>query len=143
MKFSCSAIPYYLPPLKERKYIDGGIKEPLSLKYLIKKYPNKKIIAIVNFDINRVFSDYIKNFIEGIVANAMFKGTFSDCFMKREKNIREDLRIAMNNKNILLIHPKANKKNESWTIDPSQLKQAHRDGMKQAKKQYLRIEFLN
>jgi len=133
MKASCSSIPYYFPNPEEENYIDAAIKEPLGIRYLIKKYPKQKIVVIFNLSTKRNLWHYIKNFIEGFVANSMYKGVFSN-FIRREKDIRESIKIAKKNKNILFISPKDEENISSWEMNPLKLKKAYRNGMKHASK---------
>ena len=139
MKDCCSSIPYYFPNPKEGKYIDAAIKEPLNIRDILKKYPNQKIIIIFNLSTKRNLWHYIKNVLEGFIANSMYKEVLFDCFMKREKDIRESIEIARENKNILLVSPRDEENISSWEMNPIKLKKAYRDGMKYADKI---IEFL-
>ena len=134
---SCSAIPYYYPS-KNKQYIDAAIKEPLGIEYLLNKYPGRKIIVVFNLSIKRNAWHHIKNFIEGVVANSMYRGVLFKAFMKREPCIRKDLELAQRNGRVLLVTP--NKPIQSWTKDKDMLKFCHEMGRKKAKELSL---FLN
>jgi len=138
LKASASAIPYYFPSQDNGKYIDAAIKEPLGLEYVLKRHPDSKVIAIFNLSQKRNVGHYLKNVVEGMVANSMYRGTFSKCFMKREPSIRKDLKIAEENERVLLISP-SHDFVESWTTDEQELKQFYQDGKDAAD---IIIEFL-
>ena len=134
LRSGISAIPYYFPNPDNGKYVDGAIKEPLGLEYLLNKHPNSKVIAVFNLSIHRNFGHYIKNFIEGVVANTMYPGVFSKCFMSREDNVRRSLKAAENNNRVLLIHPSKDNLVQSWILDEIKLKNLHAEGMHAAEK---------
>lgn len=127
LKVGTSAVPYYFPSQDNGKYIDAAIKEPLGLEYLLERHPDSKVIAIFNLSTKRNVWHYLKNVIEGLIANSMYRGTFSKCFMQRESSIRKNLKIAEENERVLLISPSHNSV-ESWTTDETTLKQFYQDG---------------
>jgi len=134
LKSGISAIPYYYPKPDNGKYVDGAIKEPLGLEYILKENPNSKVIAIFNLTINRNFGHYIKNFVEGVVADSMYPGVLKNCFLKREDSVRSSLKASEKNDRVLLIHPSTDNLVQSWILDEFKLKTLHAEGMKAAKK---------
>ncbi len=127
LQYGIQAVPYYFPTPRNTAYIDAAVKEPLGLEYLLERYPNSKIIAIFNLSAQRNISHHIKNIVEGIVANSMYKGILSNCFIKREASIRKDLKLARENERVLLIHP-PNDSIQSWTTDKHALKAFYASG---------------
>ncbi|MDP2685017.1 MAG: hypothetical protein Q8P20_08355 [bacterium] len=134
LKSGISAIPYYYPSPNNGKYVDGAIKEPLGLEYILEQNPGSKVIAIFNLSVHRHFGHYIKNFIEGAVANTMYPGVFSKCFMVREGSVRKCLKAVENNDQVLLIHPSKDNLVQSWILDESKLKNLHAEGLRAAEK---------
>ena len=134
LKSGISAIPYYFPSPDNGKYVDGAIREPLGLEYIIKQNPENRIIAIFNLTLNRNFGHYIKNFIEGVVADSMYPGVLRNCFLKREGSVRRSLEVAKNNNRVLLIHPSKDNLVQSWILNEFKLKNLHAEGMTAAEK---------
>lgn len=134
LKSSISAIPYYYPDPDKGKYVDGAIKDPLGLAHIIKQNPESKVIAIFNFSIHRNFSHYFNNYLEGMVANAMYPGVLKNCFMKKEGNVRKSLEISKKNNRILLVHPLKDNLVKSWVLNEHKLKNLYAEGMRAAEK---------
>lgn len=132
LKAGISAIPYYYPSPDNGHYVDGAIKEPLGLDYILEQNPNSKIIAVFNLTIHRHFGHQLKNFIEGIAANPMYPGVFSKCFMQREKSVRKSLALAMKEERIMIVHPAKDNLVQSWILDENKLKKLYNDGMETA-----------
>jgi len=124
-----SAIPYYYPKPDNGHYVDGAIKEPLGLDYLLEKNPNSKIVVVFNLTMNRNFGHYIKNGLEGLLANTMYPGTFIKCFMQREKSVRKSLNLALKEGRVLIIHPHHDSVVQSWILDENKLKKLYNEGM--------------
>lgn len=137
LKAAVSIAPYYFGAQKinGKEYIDAGIKTPIGIQYILAKYPNHKIVAILNLRLKRKFKYYIKNFLEGIVATMMYKAPpLFRCAMRREGSIRKGIKIARNNKRVLLIHPPQNSSTRPWTTDYEKLKTTFEMGKRAAKK---------
>lgn len=132
LKSGISAIPYYYPSPDDSDYVDGAIKEPLGLDYLLEQNPNSKIIAVFNLTIYRHFGHYLKNFIEGAAANSMYPGVYSKCFMQREKSVRRSLALAMKEERIMIVHPTKDNIVQSWILDENKLKKLYQEGMDNA-----------
>lgn len=135
LKFSASVIPYYVP--KEQRYVDGDILEHLNTSYLLKKYPNEKIIIIINHKLKRTTSITAKleNYIGGIMANSLFpKNHLKKFYSIKETNMKKEINIAMNNPNTLIIQPPEESPTELLTINPQKLKKTYKLGKREAKK---------
>ncbi|XOU94954.1 MAG: patatin-like phospholipase family protein [Candidatus Kerfeldbacteria bacterium] len=132
LKSGISAIPYYYPSPDNGHYVDAAIKEPLGLDYILEQNPNSKIIAVFNLTIHRHFGHQLKNFIEGVVSNPMYPGTFSECFMQRENSVRKSLALAMKEERIMIVHPSKDNLVQSWILDENKLKKLYNEGMQTA-----------
>jgi len=89
----------------ESDYIDGALKEYIGLNYLLKKYPQHKIVIVLNFPIKRSFKFYIKDFFEGLFSIPMYGMNLCECFLRRESILREDINLAHETDRVLLIYP--------------------------------------
>lgn len=135
LKAAVSITPYYFPSQKinGKEYIDGTIKEPIGLRFLLNEYPNNKIIIVINEPIIRGLRHYAKNFLEGVVARSMHRSLFK-FFINREKSVRNDIKLAFSNKRVLLIHPPKNNPTVPRTTDYSKLITTYEMGIKEAEK---------
>jgi len=140
LKSGISAIPYYYPEPDNGKYVDGAIREPLGLEYIMEQNPDNKIVAIFNLTVHRNFGHYIKNFIEGVVAESMYPGVLRNCFMKREDSVRKSLAIARESERVLLVHPTKDNLVQSWILDEPKLKNLFAEGERAAEKV---VDFFN
>jgi predicted patatin/cPLA2 family phospholipase len=135
LKAAISMVPYYFyaQRIQDSLYVDGSIKEPIGLSYLLKKYPTCKIIAVINIPIHRKWKNYLSNFLEGIVARAMYGEKLYSSFLHRENSIRLDIRIALEeNKRVLLISPPRQNATTVWTTSEAALLATHAMGVKAA-----------
>lgn len=135
LKAAISIAPYYFPSqkIKDGKYIDGTIKEPIGLRYILNKHIKNKIVVVINEPIMRGFRHYAKNFLEGLVASSMHKSLFK-FFIEREKSVRNDIKLALNDGRVLLIHPPKNNPTLPKTTDYSKLMATYKMGIKEAEK---------
>ena len=137
LKATVSVKPYYFSSvdIDGREYIDGTIKEPIGLSYLIKKYPKTKIVIIINEPVSRGFRHYIKNCMEGSVAALYpYKMNLFRMFMEREKSVRNDIKLALSNKRVLIVHPPNNNPTVPRTTNYSKLITTYEMGKKEAMK---------
>ena len=132
LKASISIKPYYFDEtlIGKNHYVDGTIKEPLGIEYLLSKYPNRKILVVLNEPTKRGLRHYFKNFIEASVSSLYpYKISLFKIFIVRENFLRKDIRICLNNKNILLPHPNFKHRVRPRTTNPSILKRNFNHGM--------------
>ena len=134
LKSGISAIPYYYPNPENGKYVDGAIREPLGIEKVRQENPDDKIIVIFNLTVQRNFGHYVKNFVEGVVSEAMYPGVLKECFLKREGSVRQSLAAARADAKVLLVHPSRDNLVQSWILDEFKLKNLHAEGMAAAKK---------
>jgi len=106
LKTSICVAPYTFEStlINKEHYIDGTIREPIGLKYLLDKYPDKRIVIVSNRRGDSKFRHKIKSFFEGIMAWLMYGKGFYKMFMERDKLADNDIWLAKNNKNVLLIY---------------------------------------
>ena len=135
LKAAISISPYYFNSQKinEKEYIDGTIKEPIGLSYILRKHPNNKIIVVINEPIIRGIKHYAKNFLEGLVARTIHKDLFQ-CFTNRESLVRKDIKEAINNKRVLLISPSRDNPTIPKTTDYNKLIATYNMGKREAEK---------
>lgn len=136
LKAAVSILPYDFVPeiINGKKYADGSIKEPIGLKYLLEKYPENKIVIVLNILVIRGPKHHFSNFLEAVFARPIFK-TLYKFFMNRENSIREDIILAGKNQNrVLLIHPPLNNPTTVYTTDAKKLKITYEMGKKEANK---------
>ena len=137
LKAAVSIAPYYFgaQEINGKKYIDAGIKIPIGIQYILAKHPNHKIVVVLNLKLKRKFKYYLINFLEGIIATAMYKAPpLFRCAMRRENSVRRGIKLAQNNKRVLLIHLPANNPTMPWTTDYEKLKKTYEMGKRAAKK---------
>lgn len=137
LKAGVSAVPYYFDAqnIDKKRYADASIKDPLGIKFLLKKYPDHKIVLQTNVPIKRrKIRNFLHNLPEGLVAKPMYPAPLLKYFLGKEKKIREGLDLAKKNKNILLIYPPKNNPSTVWTTDPKKLKRTYEMGIKKAEK---------
>lgn len=137
LKAACSIKPYYFSSqtINGRNYIEGTLKEPIGVRYLLDRYPNYKIVIIINEPIARGLKHYTKNIIEGMFASLYpYQIPLFTYFLQRERSFRNDIALAMNNKRVLLIHPPQHNPTLPWTTNPVKLKITYGIGRKEAEK---------
>ncbi len=137
LKAAISIVPYCFnsEKINGKAYIDGTIKEPIGLKHLLKKHPNQKIIVVINEPIDRGFRHYSKVFLEGSVAKLHpYNIPLFKFFINREKSVRNDIRMALSNERVLLIHPLKNNPTVPRTTKYSKLMTTYKMGIKEAEK---------
>ncbi len=137
LKATISVKPYYFSSrnINGEEYIDGTIKEPIGLPYLLKKYPNEKIVVVINEPVSRGVRHYIKNFMEGSVASLyQYKINLFKLFIERERLVRNDIQLALSCSRVLIIHPPKNSPTVPRTTNYSKLITTYEMGKKEAMK---------
>ncbi len=137
LKAAITVKPYYFNEtiVNGKRFIDGTIKEPLGIDFLINKYPNRKIVVILNEPINRGLRHYVKNFVEGFVSSLYpYNISLFKIFNQREGRIRKDIKTCQNNNNILLVYPNFIGRTRPRTTKLSVLKKTFDQGMIDSKK---------
>ncbi len=131
LKAAITIKPYFFEEtlIGGKYYIDATIKEPLGIDYLLQKYPNRKIVVVLNEPIHRGFRHYLKNFIEGLVSSLYpYKISLFSLYQNRENLIRKDIKICLENKNILLLYPDFSKRTRPRTINTSVVRETFQRG---------------
>ncbi len=143
LKAATAVKPYFFEEilLGGNYYIDGTIKDPIGIDYLLNKYPYRKIIVVLNEPIHRGFRHYLKNFVEGI-ASSLYPYNISlfRLFLNRENMIRKDIQICLANKRVLLLYPNFRGRTRPRTTKLSTIKKTFEDGAKDCEKI---IDFIN
>ena len=137
LKAAACVKPYYFSTqmIDGKEYIDGTIKEPIGLTYLLERHPHCEIVVIINEPIRREFRHTVKVFLEGVSASLYpYPVHLFSYFMKRERLLKDDIKIAMNNPRVLLVSPPSNNPTVPRTVDPSKLKITYQMGLKEAEK---------
>ena len=137
LKAAISVKPYYFSSVNIGgiEYIDGTIKEPIGLSYLLKNCPNEKIVVVINEPISRGFRHYIKNCMEGSVASLyQYKINLFRLFIERERLVRNDIKLALSCSRVLIICPPKNNPTVPRTTDYSKLITTYKMGIKEAEK---------
>ena len=135
LKAAISMVPYWFFPqrINNQKYADGSIKEPIGLRYLLEKYPDYKIIIVLNTSIIRTFKSYVTNFLEAVVARSIYRPLFKN-FINRENSIRNDIKLAAKHKRVLIIHLPKDNPMAVYTTNPSKLIKTYKMGKIEAEK---------
>ncbi len=137
LKAAISVKPYYFSStnIDDEEYIDGTIKEPIGLSYLLKKYPNEKIVVVINEPVSRGIKHYTKNYMEGSVASLYpYKINLFKLFIERERLVRNDVKLALSSRRVLIIYPPKNNPTVPRTTDYSKLITTYEMGKKEAMK---------
>lgn len=137
LKAAACVKPYYFSTqmIDGEEYIDGSIKEPMGFRYLLSQHPHCKIVVILNEPIMRQLGHIAKNFAEGLIASLYpYPISLFTYFMARERLIREDIRIALDNPDVLLISPPRESLTVPQTTNPSKLRNTYVIGRKEAEK---------
>ncbi|MFA5348901.1 MAG: patatin-like phospholipase family protein [Candidatus Paceibacterota bacterium] len=106
LKASACIAPYTFEnvAINGKRYIDGTIKDPMNLKYLLEKYPNDRIILITAKRGMSQFRHQIESFLEGSIASLMYGKEFLKIFTQRERLSDENFKLAKDNSRIYLIN---------------------------------------
>lgn len=136
LKAGVSVVPYWFSShaINGKRYIDACVKDPLGLRFLLDHYPDHRIVFSINIPIFRGLRHKVKDTLEGIVAQSMFDIPLFKFFKEREAKIRDDLRLAMNTKRVLLLHPPTSNPTMPFTTDTEKLLATHEMGKNEAEK---------
>lgn len=137
LRASITIKPYFFEEtiINGKCYVDATIKEPLGIEYLLNKYPNRKIVVIINEPIKRGLRHYFKNFIEGAVSSLYpYKISLFKILLARENIIRKDIQLCLENKNILLLYPNFIGRSRPRTTKLAVIKRTFEQGLEDSKK---------
>ncbi len=132
-----AVVPYYSKGVKisNKIYADASIKEPTDAEFLLSKYPASKVVFVINEPADRKLKHYLKNILEGTVAEPMYKhAKLFEIYKEREKNFRNGLIKIKNKAQIMFIHPPAHMPITPQTTDKKKLIIAYNMGKKAADK---------
>lgn len=87
-----------------KRYIDGTIKDPINLKYVLGKHPDDKIILITGKRSFSRFRHKVESFLEGTVTSLMYGKEFFAIYMKRQKLSDDNFSLAKHNSRVYLIN---------------------------------------
>jgi|SRR3989344_3263649 len=135
--------PYYfdLALIDGEYYIDGTIKEPLGIGYILEQHPSRKIVVVLNEPIERGIRHYVKNLIEGVVGSLYpYEISLFNLFIQREQQLRADIKLCLENKKVLLLYPNFSNRARPRTTAPAVLKETFDEGIRDSEKVRL---FLN
>lgn len=132
LKAASSPAPYWFGGTKINgsEYIDAAVVEPVGLDRLLERHPDQKMIVAINFYPEVGFTDELRAFIEGSIANTMYDLELMDYFAEREKSFIEDLRKIRENDDIFLIHPPRESPTSPMTTNSKKLKTTYNMGKK-------------
>jgi predicted patatin/cPLA2 family phospholipase len=137
LKAAITIKPYFFKEttIDGEKYVDGTIKEPLGINYLLNAYPDRKIVVILNGPIKRGLRHHLENLIEGIVSSLYpYKISLFKIFLKREGLIRADINTCLQNERILLLNPNFSTRARPRSTKPYILKETFGHGKKDSEK---------
>jgi len=115
-------------------YIDGTITEPIGLEHVLEENPEGKIVVLLNSPLRWSTKHYIKALIEYIAAVPMYGNEFAKRYFSRIGYFNKDVETAMNNPNILILHPPKINRAQPRTTDPEKLMETYELGREEAKK---------
>lgn len=135
LRASASAVPYWFPPeLMDRDgLIDGTIGDPTAVEYLLGKYPDEKIILIINEPVRRGMRHKAKGVFDAVVARSMFGEVVYRAFLKKERKFRAGMKRAMAEKRVLVIHPPIGNPTYPATTDKRRLLATYEFGKQAAR----------
>lgn len=131
-----TVVPYYFRAkrINNHLYVDASIKQVIDFKYLLKKYPEHKIIFVLNVKTKRGRRHYVKNILEGVVADSMYKSSLYEIYKEREDLLHQDLMELKKYDRVLLIHPPRDIPAKPQTVDKKKLQRTFNMGFSDAKK---------
>ncbi len=136
LKAGVSVVPYWFSShaINGKSYIDACVKDPLGLRLLLEHYPDHRIIFSINIPIFRGIRHNVKDTLEGLVAQSMFDIPLFKFFREREAKVRDDIRLAMDTKRVLFLHPPTSNPTMPFTIDPQKLLTTYEMGKNKTEK---------
>ena len=126
-----------------KRYIDAAIMDTIGLDFLRRKYPNEKIIIVINGQIERKLRYRIKNIIEGKFMQWMFDDpTLYKLHASAEDKLTKDLKNIKSDPSVLLITQKKDVLVRLCTTDANLLLQMYSLGI-EAGQHALQGSFMN
>jgi len=116
-----------------KRYIDGAIKEPFSIRVVRERHPDSPMLMIANENINRPLANYLKGAIEGLLAEWMLGLPVYEMYAKREQIITKDFRVMENDGNIRLVNLPIGDTAKRYTTDPKILEEFYELGAQKAR----------
>jgi predicted patatin/cPLA2 family phospholipase len=136
LKAATSVKPYFFEEteINGKHYIDGTIKEPIGFPYLKNKYPDRKILIVLNEPIKRGLRHYVEKILEGSVSALFpYKIPILKIFLQNENIKRTDIKKALNDPLVLLLYPDFKNRVLPKTTNPSILKSSFYHGVEDSK----------
>lgn len=136
IKAAINAVPgcYHRIVIKGKSYIDGAIKEPFSVKRLLKAFPDNRILMIANENIDRPFANRIKGKVEGLIAEWMLGRPVYNMFARREEIITEDLKAMQANDRVYLVNLPLGDVRKRYTTNQKNLESFFDHGVEKGRK---------
>ncbi len=105
LKASACIAPYTFEnvEINGKRYIDGTIKDPINIKYLLERYPDDRIILITGKRGISKTRHQLESFLEGSVTSLMYGKELFKIFMQRQRLSDNNFLLAQNNPKIYLI----------------------------------------
>ncbi len=145
LKAGVSVFPYVheISVIDGKKYIDGAIMDIVGIEFLKKKHPDKKIIIVINGQIDRKIRYKLKNMGEGLFMKWMFNDSrMYRLYADAENRLAEDLKIIESDPSLLLIAPEKDMGVRSRTTDKNLLLEFFNLGIKTGR-HVLKSPFMN
>lgn len=124
LKAAAALPPYYIGDVRINgsAYVDGAIVESGGLRYFVDKYPDRKIIFVLNNRL-RNWKYVLKQFFEGTLASQMYKCKMFRKYLKGISSVLDDKRIFKSHSDrILIISPPEDDPTRSYTRDRVKLR---------------------
>ena len=132
LKAAISAAPYYFS--SDLQYIDGEIKNCFPITEILEKYPNQRVIAIMNIMPNKTVRRFLKAILEGAVASLMYSAKIWKIYLRKDFLSRKEMRTAQQNSRVTIICPPRELKLWPNTMNKDKLMRAYEAGREEGKK---------
>jgi predicted patatin/cPLA2 family phospholipase len=133
LKSAVSIVPYY--HARGQDFVDADIKEPIGLENLLDRNPKSKIILVINHQPERGALFYFENILHGLVGTVSHRELpMMKFFMQKAASYYTDIKRAISDEQIILIHPPKDNPTRSYTKDPKKLKATWNMGRREAEK---------
>lgn len=122
---SINAVPgcYKEMKLNGKRYIDGAVKEPFSVRAVRRRHPDQPVLMVANENIARPLANRIKGVLEGLIAEWMLGVPVYEMYAKRERIITADFRVMERDKNMRLVNLPIGDTAKRYTTDPKRLEE--------------------
>nr|MBA4404885.1 hypothetical protein [Nanoarchaeum sp.] len=127
--------PYNFHPTQ--RLIDGEAISPIGIEYLLLKHPNQKIVICINYHPTEIGTKNreFRNYLDGILCSMMYPHLdLYARFRQKEEYYKNQIKKAMKEERVLLIHPPKNNPSKEYTTDPEKLKETYEMGKKAGKR---------